>query len=223
MLGRGLRLCCPPRVIDSNSIPPHSATVDRPGDRPDAKLCPPRCDRTGPPYTSFGPAVRKVNALVAAAMPSLERGFPGRVDGIVEVPSWRCQSLRAQPLGTHGLGPEPLHALGSGTSTAQSPAAAVYAAFSERSACANVAQFILRLPKQVGYVDCGAPFVNHLHGNANSDMGAAAPSENKHAAPVLLSACLAALGWFGTPMGQDRPAGGPATASGARGRAGRLH
>ena len=32
------------------------------------------------------------------------------------------------------------------------------------------------MPKQVGYVDCGAPFVNHLYGNANSDMGAAAPS-----------------------------------------------
>ena len=77
-LERGLWLRCPPRVIGSKSMPPLSTTVDRAGDRPDTKLCPPRCDRAGQPYTSFGPAVRKVNALVAAAMPSLEGHFPGR-------------------------------------------------------------------------------------------------------------------------------------------------
>ena len=49
------------------------------GDSPDLKLCPPRCNHAGQPYTSFGPAVRKANALVAAAMPSLEGDFPGRV------------------------------------------------------------------------------------------------------------------------------------------------
>jgi len=43
------------------------------------KLCPPRCDRAGQPYKSFAPPVRKVNALLAAAMPDLDRDFPGRV------------------------------------------------------------------------------------------------------------------------------------------------
>ena len=136
-LERGLWLRCPPRVIGSKSMPPLSTTVDRAGDRPDTKLCPPRCDRAGQPYTSFGPAVRKVNALVAAAMPSLEGHFPGRAAGTVEVPSWRCHSLRPRPLETQGLGPEPLHALGSSTSADQSPAAVDDAAFSERSVCAT--------------------------------------------------------------------------------------
>ena len=52
-----------------------------PGDGPSLlpKLCPPRCDRAGQPYKSFAPPVRKVNALLAAAMPDLDRDFPGRV------------------------------------------------------------------------------------------------------------------------------------------------
>ena len=38
-----------------------------------AKLCPPRCNRAGQPFTSFAPAVHKVNALIAAALPRLEK------------------------------------------------------------------------------------------------------------------------------------------------------
>jgi len=123
---------------------------------------------------------------------------------MVEVPSWRwCHSLRPRPLETQGLGPEPLHAWNG--SAAQSPAAVDGAAFSEHSASANVAQFVL--PKQVGYVDCGAPFVNHLYGNANSDMGAAAPSDKKHTATVLLSARMAALGGSTLPWRETAPLG----------------
>lgn len=123
---------------------------------------------------------------------------------MVEVPSWRwCHSLRPWPLETQGLGPEPLHALS--RSAAQTLAAADGAAFSVHSASANVAQFIV--PKQVSYVDCGAPFVNHLYGNANSDMGAAAPSDKKHTATVLLSARMAALGGSTLPWRETAPLG----------------
>ena len=42
-------------------------------------LCPPRCAKGGKPFKSFMPAVRKVNALLAASTASLAREFPGRV------------------------------------------------------------------------------------------------------------------------------------------------
>ena len=40
-------------------------------------LCPPRCDSTGAPFTSFNPAVRKVNAGLRETLPSKH---PGRVE-----------------------------------------------------------------------------------------------------------------------------------------------
>ena len=113
----------PPLTVQATGRIPSSArrgaTVPGSRTRPSARPCarstplsPPRC-----------PAWRDTS--------------PAGPAGTVEVPSWRCHSLRPRPLETQGLGPEPLHALGSSTSADQSPAAVDDAAFSERSVCAT--------------------------------------------------------------------------------------
>lgn len=43
------------------------------------KLCPPRCRRNGEPYSSFNPAVDRVNLLVERSLGSLGSRFPSRM------------------------------------------------------------------------------------------------------------------------------------------------
>ena len=73
---------------------------------------------------------------------------PAGPAGTAEVPPWRCHSLRPRPLGTQGLGPEPLHALGSSTSADQSLAAVDDAAFGERSVCATPLSLLYDCPSR---------------------------------------------------------------------------